>query len=55
MDDDLKGFGISANELEVLIELRHHKNGKSFSKLAKEIHVTDEKLRQLISELEQKN
>ncbi len=55
MDDDLKGFGISANELEVLIELRHHKNGKSFSKLAKEIHVTDEKLKQLISELEQKN
>ena len=37
MDDDLKSFGISANELEVLIELRHHKNGKSFSKLAKEI------------------
>ncbi|ATO52423.1 transcriptional regulator [Lactobacillus amylovorus DSM 20531] len=55
MDDDLKSFGISANELEVLIELRHHKNGKSFSKLAKEIHVTDEKLKQLISELEQKN
>ena len=55
MDDDLKGFGISANELEVLIELRHHKTGKSFSKLAKEIHVTDEKLKQLISELEQKN
>ena len=55
MDDDLKGFGISANELEVLIELRHHKNGKSFSKLAKEIHVTDEKLKQLISELEQRN
>lgn len=37
MDNDLKSFGISANELEVLIELRHHKNGKSFSKLAKEI------------------
>ena len=55
MNDDLKSFGISANELEVLIELRHHKNGKSFSKLAKEIHVTDEKLKQLISELEQKN
>lgn len=55
MDDDLKSFGISANKLEVLIELRHHKNGKSFSKLAKEIHVTDEKLKQLISELEQKN
>lgn len=55
MDDDLKSIGISANELEVLIELRHHKNGKSFSKLAKEIHVTDEKLKQLISELEQKN
>lgn len=55
MDDDLKSFGISANELEVLIELRHHKNGKSFSKLAKEIHVTDEKLKQLISVLEQKN
>ena len=55
MDDDLKSFGISANELEVLIELRHHKNDKSFSKLAKEIHVTDEKLKQLISELEQKN
>lgn len=55
MDDDLKSFGISANELEVLIELRHHKTGKSFSKLAKEIHVTDEKLKQLISELEQKN
>ena len=55
MDDDLKSFGISANEREVLIELRHHKNGKSFSKLAKEIHVTDEKLKQLISELEQKN
>lgn len=55
MDDDLKSFGISANELEVLIELRHHKNGKSFSKLAKEIHVTDEKLKQLIFELEQKN
>lgn len=55
MDDDLKSFGISANELEVLIELRHHKNGKSFSKLAKEIYVTDEKLKQLISELEQKN
>lgn len=55
MDDDLKSFGISANELEVLIELRHYKNGKSFSKLAKEIHVTDEKLKQLISEFEQKN
>lgn len=55
MNDDLKSFGISANELEVLIELRHHKNGKSFSKLAKELHVTDEKLKQLVSELEQKD
>lgn len=28
MDEDLKNFGITANELEVLIELRYHKHGK---------------------------
>ena len=55
MNDDLKSFDIDANELEFLIELRHHKNGKTFSKLAKELHVTDEKIKQIASKLEQKN
>ncbi|WP_304227612.1 hypothetical protein [Lactobacillus kitasatonis] len=52
MDDDLKSFGISANELEVLIELRHYKNGKSFSKLAKEIHVMKSTVKILIKQLQ---
>lgn len=55
MNDDLKSFDIDANELEFLIELRHHKNGKTFRKLAKELHVTDEKIKQIASKLEQKN
>ena len=55
MNDDLKSFDIDANELEFLIELRHHKNRKTFSKLAKELHVTDEKIKQIASKLEQKN
>lgn len=55
MNDDLKSFDIDANELEFLIELRHHKNSKTFSKLAKELHVTDEKIKQIASKLEQKN
>lgn len=55
MNDDLKSFDIDANELEFLIELRHHQNGKTFSKLAKELHVTDEKIKQIASKLEQKN
>lgn len=55
MNDDLKSFDIDTNELEFLIELRHHKNGKAFSKLAKELHVTDEKIKQIASKLEQKN
>lgn len=55
MNDDLKSFDIDANELEFLIELRHHNNGKTFSKLAKELHVTDEKIKQIASKLEQKN
>ena len=55
MNDDLKSFDIDANELEFLIELRHHQTGKTFSKLAKELHVTDEKIKQIASKLEQKN
>lgn len=54
MDDDLKSFGINANELEVLIELNHHKHGKSFEKLAKELHVTDDKLKDLVKNLKAK-
>ena len=34
MNDDLKKFGINANELEMLIELNHHQHGKTFEKLA---------------------
>lgn len=51
MNDDLKSFGINANELELLIELNHHKHGKSFEKLAKELHVTDDKVKSLAKEL----
>ena len=54
MDDDLKSFGINANELEVLIELNHHRHGKSFEKLAKELHVTDDKLKDLVKNLKAK-
>lgn len=51
MDEDLKNFGITANELEVLIELRYHKHGKKLEKLAKAIHVNDEKLKTLTTPL----
>ncbi|MDH5816895.1 hypothetical protein QFX17_01015 [Lactobacillus helveticus] len=30
MDSDLKSFNITANELEILIELEHHKHGKTY-------------------------
>lgn len=55
MNDDLKNFGISANELEFLIELNHHKHGKSFDKLAKELHVTDDKVKELAKNLTAKD
>ena len=51
MDDDLKSFGIDANELEFLIELNHHKHGKNFDKLAKELHVTDDKVKEIAKKL----
>lgn len=51
MDDDLKSFGIDANELEFLIELNHHKHGKNFDKLAKELHVTDDKIKEIAKKL----
>lgn len=51
MNDDLKSFGINANELELLIELNHHKHGKTLSKLAKELHVTEDKAKSLVKEL----
>ena len=51
MDDDLKSFGIDANELEFLIELNHHKHGKNFDKLAKELHVTDDKVKEIAKTL----
>ena len=47
MNDDLKKFGINANELEMLIELNHHQHGKTFEKLAKELHVTNDKVKSL--------
>ena len=46
MDDDLKSFGIDANELEFLIELNHHKHGKNFDKL-----VTDDKVKEIAKKL----
>lgn len=54
MNDDLKSFGIDANELELLIELNHHKHGKSFEKLAKELHVTGDKVKELAKNLKAK-
>ena len=51
MDADLKSFNISANELEILIELEHHKHGKIYDKLAKELHVTKDKVEELIKSL----
>lgn len=51
MDDDLKSFGIDANELEFLIGLNHHKRGKNFDKLAKELHVTDHKIKEIAKKL----
>lgn len=47
MDDDLKTFGIDSTELEFLLELRHHKNGKSYEKLAKKLHMTEEKTKKV--------
>lgn len=44
MDSDLKSFNITANELEILIELEHHKHGKTYEKLARELHVTKDKV-----------
>lgn len=51
MDADLKSFGINANELEVLIEIEYHKHGKSYEKLAKKIHVTEDKVKELVKDL----
>ena len=51
MDADLKNFNISANELEVLIELEHHKHSKTYDKLAKELHVTKDKVEELVKSL----
>lgn len=51
MDADLKSFNISANELEILIELEHHKHGKTYDKLAKELNVTKDKVEELVKSL----
>ncbi|OUQ01828.1 transcriptional regulator [Lactobacillus gallinarum] len=51
MDADLKSFNISANELEILIELEHHKHGKTYDKLTKELHVTKDKVEELVKSL----
>lgn len=55
MNDDLKKFGINANELEMLIELNHHQHGKTFEKLAKELHVTNDKVKSLTKKLAAKD
>lgn len=51
MDSDLKSFNITANELEILIELEHHKHGKTYEKLARELHVTKDKVEELVKNL----
>ncbi|WP_297949887.1 MarR family transcriptional regulator [uncultured Lactobacillus sp.] len=51
MNDDLKCFGIDANELEILIELNHHQHGKTLHKLAKELHITEDKAKDIAKEL----
>lgn len=51
MNADLKSFNINANELEILFELEHHKHGKTYEKLAKELHVTNEKVKELVKSL----
>lgn len=40
MDEDLKSFGIDSTELEFLVELNHHKHGKSYAELAKKLHMS---------------
>lgn len=47
MDEDLKSFGIDSTELEFLIELSHHKQGKTYEKLAKKLHMTEDKVKEV--------